>query len=129
MNTSLLETNTKNINIDGIKNPFNKLIDKKLGFSCKLNNNLFEIKYGFEKIFIDGFYETKDYIKLPFNENKFIEIPIDSVIFLEIEINSSIKQSINFTRIEIRNIINNIFIIKTKPISLNFNIRIIMSII
>ncbi len=91
LNTSLFEISSKNINIDGIKNPFDKLIDKKLGFSCKLNNNLFEIKYGFEKIFIDGFYETKDYIKLPFNENKFIEIPIDSVIFLEIEINSSIK--------------------------------------
>ncbi len=92
LNSSLFEISTKNIYIDGIKNPFDKLKDKKLGFSCKLNNNLFEIKYGFEKIYIDGFYDTKDYIKLPFTENKFIEIPIDSVIFLEIEINSSIKQ-------------------------------------
>jgi len=92
LNTSLLETNTKNINIDGIKNPFNKLIDKKLGFSCKLNNNFLEIKYGFEKIYLDGFYEAKQNIKLPFTEPKFIEIPVDSLIFLEIGINSNIKQ-------------------------------------
>ena len=91
LNNSSVQTNKKTINNELIKNPFYEFKDKKIGFSCKIMNKILEIKYGFEKIYLNGYYETKQEIKLPFKDPKVIEIPIDSIIFLEIQINTSIK--------------------------------------
>ena len=90
-NSSILDNNFKSFNTDAIKNPFNELREKKIGFSCKISDKLLEIKYGFDKIYLNGFFETKNDIKLSFSNPQEIHIPIDSYIFLEIEINSNIK--------------------------------------
>ena len=90
-NSSNFDNNFTSYNIDAIKNPFNYLREKKIGFSCKIYDKLLEIKYGFEKIYLNGFFETKSELKLSFSEPKEIYIPIDSFIFLEIQINSSIN--------------------------------------
>jgi len=73
-----------------LKNPFDDLKEKVLGFSCKKNDDFYEIKYGFNKIDLDGFYEARDDIKLTFNYPKFIFIKKGSFIFLEIKINSDV---------------------------------------
>lgn len=90
-NSSILDNNFKNYNTDAIKNPFDELREKKIGFSCKISDKILEIKYGFDKIYLNGFFETKNDLKLSFSEPKEIHIPIDSFVFLEIQINSNIK--------------------------------------
>ena len=79
-------------NKESIKNPFDVIKEKKLYFSCKYKDKLLEITFGFEKIFLNGFFEAKENIKLSYNDNLNIDIPIESFIFLEIQINSNIKQ-------------------------------------
>jgi hypothetical protein len=79
-------------NNENIKNPFDDLKDKIIGFTCKKDENIYEIKYGYNKIYIDGFYESREEIKLAFKYPKSILIPKNSLIFLEIKINCDIKK-------------------------------------
>ena len=78
-------------NNDGLKNSFEETKEKINGFSCINHNNIYEIKYGFNKIGIDGFYEIRDDIKLPYKNPKNIYIPKKSLAFLEIKMNCEIK--------------------------------------
>ena len=82
-NTFINDNNT-------IKNPFENLKDKVIGFSCKNNDDFYEVKYGFNKVDLDGFYEARNDIKLSFNYPKFIFIKKGSYIFLEIKINCDV---------------------------------------
>ena len=91
LNNSILDSGIF-FNKESIKNPFDVIKEKKLYFSCKYNDKLLEITFGFEKIFLNGFFEAKENIKLSYNDNLNIDIPIESFIFLEIQINSNIKQ-------------------------------------
>ena len=91
-NTSNLENSVIMKNNENIKNPFDDLKEKIIGFSCKKDDNIYEIKYGYNKIIIDGFYEAREEIKLSFKYPKSILIPKNSLIFLEIKINCEIQK-------------------------------------
>ena len=85
--------NNLTINYNNLKlNPFNDLKEKILCFSCKKNDEIIEIKYGFTQIYLDGFYETKSLMNLPLYENKEIIIKNNSLIILEINNNCNAKQ-------------------------------------
>ena len=84
LNNTFINDNKK------LKNPFEDLKEKVIGFSCKKNDDFYEIKYGLNKIDLDGFYEARNDIKLSFNYPKFIFIKKGSFIFLEIKINCDV---------------------------------------
>ena len=85
--------NNLTINYNNLKlNPFNDLKEKILCFSCKKNDEIIEIKYGFTQIYLDGFYETKSLMNLPLYENKEIIIKNNSLIILEINNNCNAIQ-------------------------------------
>ena len=73
-------------------NPFNNSKDKLLGFSCKKNEDIIEVKYGYKPIYLDGFYECQNQICLPFKEKNDIILQKNSLILFEIINDSSVEQ-------------------------------------
>ena len=100
---SYREKYNENLN-DKLKNPFEELKDKKIiCFSCKKKDEFYEVKYGYDKVFLDGFYEAREDIKLSFKNPKYIFIHKGRLIFLEIKFNCDLKKIKNeiFKKIQI----------------------------
>ena len=85
--------NNQNGSVNTLKiNPFNNLKEKILCFSCIKKEEIIEVKFGYYPIYLDGFYETKLPISLPFYHNKEISLDNNSIILLEIKNNCTVEE-------------------------------------